>query len=186
MLSALAAFGALLLAQTPAPKVFSIDPTGSALTYHIVHKLHQVAGASSRLEGKVAFLPDGQVRLMVRAPIASFLSGDANRDAHMQETLEVDKYGYVVFKAATRVSLPAAMPATQALSLPGELEFHGRKKTETVPVKVEFTAPGALHVSGSFDVSLEKYEVERPALLFVKVEDKCRIDLDLMLREVHP
>ena len=33
-------------------------------------------------------------------------------------------------------------------------------------------------------ISLDAYCIERPSLLFVKVEDGCRIDLDLVAREV--
>lgn len=182
MLQPLAMLAAFALTQATAPHVFSVDPAHSKLSYHITHKLHRVQGDSSSVEGKVAFLADGRVQLMVRAPVASFRSGDSNRDAHMLEVVEAAKYGYVTFKAATRVALPAADKPLD-LPLTGELEFHGRKRTETIPLKVSFTAPGQLHASGTFDVSLDGYEVERPSLLFVKVEDNCRIELDLALTE---
>lgn len=182
MLQPLAMLAAIVLAQSSGPRVFSVDPAHSKLGYQITHKLHRVQGDSSAVEGKVAFLADGRVQVMVRAPVASFHSGDANRDAHMLEVVEAGKFGYVTFKAATRLAVPAADKPLE-LSLAGELEFHGRKRTATIPLKVTFTAPGQLHASGTFDVSLEGYEVERPALLFVKVEDNCRIVLDLALTE---
>ena len=43
--------------------------------------------------------------------------------------------------------------------------------------------PAGLRVRGSFQVSLESFRIERPSLLFVKIDDACRIDLDLLLRE---
>ena len=34
-------------------------------------------------------------------------------------------------------------------------------------------------VTSSFDVSLDKYSIERPALLLVKIEDACHMSIDL-------
>jgi polyisoprenoid-binding protein YceI len=183
MIHPLAVFAAVALTQAPAPRVYSVDPASSRIGYLVTHKLHRVEGASAAVQGKVAFLADGRVQVMVRAPIASFRSGDANRDLHMQEALEASKHPQVTFKAATRLVLPAATPATLTLSLPGELEFHGRKQSERVELKVVQAAAGELRVTGRFEVSLDRYEVERPSLLFVPIDDACRIELDLVLRE---
>jgi hypothetical protein len=35
---------------------------------------------------------------------------------------------------------------------------------------------------GSFDASLDAHGIERPSLLFAKVDDACRIEVDLLLR----
>src|SRR5438105_2851771 len=55
------------------------------LTYRVVHKLHQVVGTSRQLEGRAVIQDDGTGRVQVRARVASFDSGNANRDAHMRE-----------------------------------------------------------------------------------------------------
>lgn len=183
MHTVLVLLAALASGDAPAQRLLAIDPAHSTLSYGVVHKLHKVRGESRSMEGKVALLPDGRVQLMVRAPVASFKSGDANRDEHMQEVLEVGKYAYVVFKAALKLTPPPSFPATQEVTVPGELEFHGRKKAESIPLRLDWASEREVRVKGSFDVSLDAYQVERPSLLFVKIEDACAIGVDLVLGE---
>jgi polyisoprenoid-binding protein YceI len=172
-----------VFAQGPAPRVLSLEAAQSKLSYAIVHKLHKVGGESKEIEGKVALLPDGKVQVMVRAPVTSFKSGDANRDEHMLEVLESVKYSHVTFKGVATLTPPAAFPATTDVSLAGQLEFHGRKRAETIALKVEWLSAGEAHVTGAFNVSLDAYEVERPSLLFMKIDDACAIGVDLKLKE---
>ena len=161
---------------------FSVVADKSSLKYNVVHKLHEVAAESHAIEGKAAVLPDGKVQLMLRAPIASFKSGDGNRDEHMQETMQMQAFPNVTFKGMTTLPAPTAYPAKVQLVIDGELEFHGEKSREQVPVTVEFTSATSAHVTGGMSVSLDKYKIERPSLLFVKIEDACKIDIDLTLQ----
>jgi polyisoprenoid-binding protein YceI len=181
-ISTLTILAAALIAQAPAARILAVDPARSTLGYDIVHKLHKVHGASKAVEAKVALSADGSALVMVRAPIKTFLSGEANRDEHMQEVLETQKYPYVVFKGTAKLALPEAFPATLDVAVEGQLDFHGRKRELKVPLKVEFRSADAAHVKGEFNVSLDEYQVERPSLLFIKIDDACRIGLDLELK----
>jgi polyisoprenoid-binding protein YceI len=178
---------ALSLAAVPAGRAFVVDAAASTLRYHVTHKLHEVDGTSHTLEGKAIVEPDGRVLAMVRAPIASFDSGDSNRDAHMQEALEVSSHPYVVLKGIGRDPKVAAGAASgETLALEGELDLHGVKRPLSVPVQLEIRPDGAARAHATFDVSLDAYRIERPSLLFVKLDDACRIEVDLVLREVKP
>jgi polyisoprenoid-binding protein YceI len=177
-----AALLALLVATQPAGKALSVDPAASAVRFHVVHKLHKVDGGSKAIEGKAVIGDDGKVLAMVRIPIASFDSGDANRDANMRETLEASRYPYVVFKGTTGLLMPVAYGKATPATLEGELEFHGVRQPLQVPVTVEFGDDGSARVRGSLTISLDAFHVERPSLLFVKLDDACRIDVDLALR----
>jgi polyisoprenoid-binding protein YceI len=143
-----------------------------------------VNGESRSVEARSVIGPDGKVRAMVRAPVASFRSGDANRDAHMLEALDAAKHPFVVFKGIAQLD-PARVssPATLETVIEGEIELRGTRRPIAVPVSVEFAADGEVRVRGSFSFSLESHGIERPALLFVKIEDRCRIELDLALTE---
>jgi len=182
----LALLAALVLAQAPAAKLLAVDGARSTLSYDIVHKLHKVHAESKAVEGKAALLPDGRVQVMVRAPVASFKSGDASRDEHAAEVLESGKYSHVTFKGVGQLTAPTTFPATTELTLQGQLEFHGRKRAEAVPVKVEWASAADLRVTAAFSVSLDAYEVERPSLLFMKIDDACAIGVDLALKEEAP
>jgi len=178
----IAALSALLFTAALAPgSTFTVDPSASTVTYHVVHKLHRVDGVSQTIEGKAVAKDDVTVLAMVRIPVSTFHSGDANRDAHMLEVMEVGKHPFVVFKGLSRLRRGADLTAGKA-SMQGEVELHGVKVPVTVPLTVE-ERDGAIRVRGHFDLSLEAHRVERPSLLFVKIDDACGIDVDLLLRK---
>jgi polyisoprenoid-binding protein YceI len=173
MLAALA-----LIAAAVAPGTYAVDPSASTLRYSITHKLHQVEGTSHEMEGKAIVRPDGSVITQVRAPIASFKSGDGNRDEHMLETMNVGSFPFVVFKGVARAG-------EGPVQLNGQLELHGVKKDVPVTVEVERQPDGALRVKGHLDVSLTAHRIERPSLLFIQIDDACVIAIDLLLREAR-
>jgi polyisoprenoid-binding protein YceI len=180
----------LLVAASPAAgRTFTVEPAKSTVRYHIVHKLHRVTGASSTIEGKGVLRPDGTVLAMVRVPMASFDSGERNRDADMREAVDARQHPFVVFKGTTRLDgdvLPTAQPTTVQAKMDGEIELHGVKKPVVVPLTIELSPDGTVRARGSFEVSLDAFGIKRPSLLFVKIEDACKIDLDLALREEKP
>jgi len=172
---------ALLSATAPGAQVLDLDARASTVRFHVEHKLHKVDGTSRGAEGKALLDADGAVRAMVRIPVQSFDSGDANRDSHMLETLEAGRFPYVVFKGVGTLggATPGGKPV--GLTLRGELEFHGVKRAVEVPVTVELGKDGSARVRGTLTVSLDAHGVERPSLLFVKLEDACTIAIDLKL-----
>lgn len=174
---------ALTLSAAAERQVLSVDPAASTVRFRVDHKLHKTDGRSAAVEGKAVIEPDGKVLAMVRIPVASFDSGDANRDSNMRETLEASRFPYVVFKGVSSVVTPVAYGKTAPTTLRGELEFHGVKRPFEVPVSVEFQKDGSAKVKGKLDVSLEAFGVERPALLFVKVDDRCPIEFELSLKK---
>ncbi len=185
----------LLLALTlatggPATTSWVVDPAASTVRYRVVHKLHQVDGASSRIEGKASVQANGHVITMLRAPIDSFDSGDRNRDSHLLEVMESATHPFVVVKAAGALppgtATVGAPASTALLQLDGAVELHGVKQPISVPVELEVRGDGSARARGGFDVSLEAHRVERPSLLFVKVEDRCRIEFDLALQVASP
>ena len=127
--------------------------------------------------------PDGKVLAMVRVPVASFDSGDANRDSNMREVLESSRFPFVVLKGTTSLVMPAGAGAAIPTKLEGELEFHGVKQRVEVPATLEFAADGSACVRGHVELSLDAYRIERPSLLMIKLDDLCKIDFDLKLKK---
>jgi polyisoprenoid-binding protein YceI len=173
---------ALLVAGAAEPQAYTVDAARSSIRYFVKHKLHPADGRSTRIEGKAVVQPDGKVLAMIRVPVASFDSGDSNRDSNMRDTLEAGKYPYVVFKGMTSLVMPAAQAKPIPMTLQGELEFHGVKRALDVPVTLQFAADGSATVKGKVVVSLDAHEIERPSLLLIKLEDDCTIEFDLALR----
>ncbi len=167
-------------------RMYAVDASASSLTYDVVHKLHQVHGESRAVEGRALLGPDGALQVMVRVPVASFRSGDANRDEHMLEVVGAAAHPNVVFKATGHVDVPAALSATVSVPVRGEIELHGVRQAASFPVTVQFSEDGTVRARASFSTSLDGYGIERPSLLFVKIDDGCAIGVDFRLRRVGP
>jgi polyisoprenoid-binding protein YceI len=171
-----------LLAAQLGGRTLALDASRSAIRFHVDHKLHAVSGLAHGVEAKAVIAEDGRVLAMVRVPAASLDSGDANRDANMRDVLEAGKYPFVVFKGVATVPYPLPRGAPLDVTLQGELDLHGVKQPLDVPVRIEAAEDGSIRVRGATRFSLEAHRIERPSLLLVKLEDDCRIDVDVLLR----
>jgi len=174
---------AMAWAQTaPNADTYLIRGEDSSLTYRLVHKLHTVQGVSKKLEGRARILPGGQAQIMVRAGIDTFDSGNSNRDAHMKETVESARFPVVELKAtAASVVPPVAFPGSVKVQLKAQLSFHGVQQMIDIPAEITWADSAHAVATASFPISLEQFKIERPSLMFVKVNDDVKIDARIML-----
>lgn len=162
---------ALLLCVSPAGQV--LDLREGTLTATVVHKLHEVRATTRQLEGRALVRPDGTALVQVRAKVASFDTGNSNRDVHMREVTHEPEHPYASVKGTVKgVTVPLAAPL--ATTLHATVELNGEKRPVEIPVKLEAAGPG-VRATFSFPISLDAFKVERPDLLFVKVDDKVVI-----------
>lgn len=167
---------ALLLCAPPARQI--LDLRQGTLTYAVVHKLHEVRGTSKDVEGRALVLPDGTVKVQVRAKVASFDSGNSNRDVNMREVTHEAAHPYTEVRGTlSGVTLPLEGPREAVLH--GTVELNGEKRTRDVPVKLK-PEDGGVRATFSFPISLEGFKLERPQLLLVKVDDRAVISGDLL------
>jgi polyisoprenoid-binding protein YceI len=158
---------------------YAIDDKGSEVTYHLVHKLHKVDGVTKKVEGRAVILGDGKVQVEVHVPVASFDSGNVNRDAHMKEVTEAGKYPTLEIKAIGEGIKPGESKTVPAKA---QIEFHGIKHTADIKVEISFDKDGNAKAVTHFPISLDAYKVERPSLMFVKVDDDVNIDAKLSFK----
>jgi len=174
---------------TPAPApaaaiVLSADPAASSISYHMVHKLHKFDAISKKVEGKVKILPTGQAQIVIRAAVESFDSGNSNRDAHMKEVTQAAQFPQVEFKGlCDSCAVPATFPTTIDKTLKGELSFHGVKKSLELPVKLTYESSTLIKATAQLAVSLEEFKIERPSLMFAKVEDALKLDINIVMKQ---
>lgn len=172
---------AVARAQAPAGD-FTVDTANSSLTYHLVHKMHKVDGTSHKVEGKARVLPDGKAQVMIRVPAQSFDSGNVNRDEHMKEAVEAAKYPTIELKAiGDGIAAPKVLPESVRKVFKAQITFHGVTQTMDVPVEITWESPTKARVESTFTISLDSFKVERPSLMFVKVDDALKIDAKLAL-----
>src|SRR5690242_21521229 len=103
---------AFLLCAAPAGQL--LDLRDGTLTYTVVHKLHEVHGTTHQIEGRALAQPDGTVKVQVRAKVASFDSGNSNRDEHMREATHEATHPYAEVKGTlSGVTLPLRGPRSE-------------------------------------------------------------------------
>jgi len=168
---------ALLLCAPPAGQQV-LDLRQGTLTYLVVHKLHEVRGTSKDVEGRALALPDGTVKVQVRAKVASFDSGNSNRDVNVREVTHEAAHPYTEVRGTlSGVTFPLDGPREAVLH--ATVELNGEKQTQDVPVRLK-PEDGGVRATFSFPVSLEGFKMERPQLLLVKVDDRAVISGDLL------
>lgn len=168
----------------PAATGYSVATGESMLSYDIVHKLHKVRGISKKAEGKGRILPDGKVQVMIRVPVESFDSSNVNRDEHMKEVVDAARFPVVELKALGEgVSIPASFPATMDKTFKAQLSFHGQQKAFDLPVKLTFEGADRIRAQATLSVSFDEFKIERPSLLFVKVDDAIKIEANVVFNK---
>ena len=146
----------------------------SSVKYAMRHKLHSWEGVSKDL--KVATKWNEQKneieQISIVVNVATFNSGLSSRDSHMMEVLDGLTYPRILFSSSSVQYTP------DGILVKGKLQFHGVERM--IETKVKFEKVNNRWVfSGSLPVLLEDYKVERPSLLFVKVDNLIKIDFQV-------
>lgn len=164
--------GTALVSGRSFAQTSQLSGTGT-VEYRMVHKFHKVTGVSKAMV--VRGTVDGSgLKLMARAQVRTFDSDNANRDEHMMETVEGEKYPWVSVRAAAPgFKLPTSGSAT--INVNAEVELHGVPVTHPIAIKVETKDGVHFKASFEFDESLTAHKIERPSLMFVPVDDNIRI-----------
>jgi hypothetical protein len=164
-------------AEEARPLLLALDK--GEIRYTVVHKLHEVTGTTRKLEGLARLQPGGPTLVQVRAPVATFDSGNSNRDAHMREATHEPLHPVAELKGTLPpVTLPLAGP--QDLTLDARVELNGIQQKQAIPVHLEPSGPRAVRAKFSFPISLDAYRVDRPELLLIKVDDRAVISGDVV------
>ena len=151
------------------------ETSASSVKYSMVHKLHSWEGVSKEL--KVATKWNEQKneieQISIVVNVATFNSGLSSRDSHMMEVLDGLTYPRIIFSSSSVQYTP------EGILVKGKLQFHGVERMIETKVKLE-KQNRKLVFSGGLPVLLEDYKVERPGLLFVKVDNLVKIDFQVV------
>ncbi len=177
--------GLLGLAASPQARAqqvaASIDTTASVIDYTGSATMHDWTGTSRDVSGTVVIDPDhpDSSRALIRAPVASFKSGSDRRDRNMREVTETSRYPMVTYQT-TDIRQTSWGRASDGHAgrwqVTGDLTFHGQTHPVDATVDVRVT-DDSVHARAQFPVSLDRFGVERPELLWVApIADTIRID----------
>lgn len=120
---ALAAAG-LTLAATPAPEVWNVDASHSAVTFEVKHFFTPVKGSFDDYQVDLVYDADNPANSTVEAriAIAGINTGNTDRDAHLRsgDFFEAETHPYITFRSTSvREAEPGQLVATGPLTIKG-------------------------------------------------------------------
>jgi polyisoprenoid-binding protein YceI len=144
----------------------------SSITYQLTHPLHEIESTSKDsycvIEADIAKKEIKKVTVQV--DVMTFNSGNSNRDSHAMEVIEA------IFYPDARFTSSNVYSKGDSLKVQGKLTFHGVTRDVTISTLPKWSG-NKLVVSGSFDISLTAFKIERPSLLMIPVKDLLRFTL---------
>lgn len=149
----------------------------SRLAYHLHHPLHDVTGISTSFACTVEIAGDSlRPKVLVKAALASFNSGNASRDSHVLELLKAYQFPHVIFAGDSAIAEGADH------RLFGKLTFRGVTRPIDFPAAAE-RGDGKIRVHGEFTILLSDYGIKRPTLLMIPTDDELQIEIDVVAEE---
>lgn len=151
------------------------DKSASSITYHMTHPMHDWDGVSKEVSCVLVYNDDTKQidQVAVAVPLASFDSGNSNRDSHSLEILDGLKFPKVTF-ASSKITQNG-----NGLLIDGTLNFHGVAKP--ISFKATRTDEGnKMIINGGFDVLLSAHNVEQPSLMGIKTDDKFKLNFKVI------
>jgi polyisoprenoid-binding protein YceI len=141
----------------------------SSLTYQIVHPLHEVDATSTAVQFRVGVdtLAKTVTSVAANVDVMTFDSGNSNRDSHAMEVVDALTFPEASFRSTS------VTQRHDSLSIAGTLLFHGVTK----PVRMDALSrwgPSGLRVDGGFNISLTEFQIERPSMMMMPVNDTLR------------
>jgi polyisoprenoid-binding protein YceI len=165
----------LLVAWTVAgaqPSTLDATRDASTITYRLVHPLHEIEAMSKdmhyRLDVDVATRMIKSVAATV--DVLTFDSGNSNRDSHAMEVIDAITY------PDARFSSTGVVQTGDSVRVTGKLTFHGVTRDVHLAAETKWSEH-KLAVNGGFNISLEAFNVERPSLLMIPVEDTLKFSI---------
>ena len=142
----------------------------SLITYFGVHYLHKWEGSTSDVNGVVSYnKASEQYECSISVPLSTFSSGNDNRDSNMLVYCKAFDFPNINFQS-TSIKVK-----NSNLEIEGRIEFAGIEKEIKTSAKLNSLDNNLFAIEGELDILLSEFEVERPSLLFVKIEDLVKI-----------
>lgn len=160
--------------------VATVDSMESVIDYTGSAPLHDWTGTSRSVAGRFVLDPKNadSSRASIQVPVATFDSGNDRRDRKMREVTEAEEYPLVRFRATDIRPLRWGRTSDGRAGrweATGTLTFHGQTYSVDAPVMVR-AGKDSVYARAQFKISLTRFGVERPSLLWASIGDTIRID----------
>lgn len=140
--------------------------------------LHSFTGESDYLVGQIN-LEDSVVDFYL--DVTTLETGINKRDKDMLETLEAEEYPFAEFYGKLASSFDPEQEGPQKMTAEGEFTIHGVTREASIDGTLEKT-PEGLHLTASWTLNMEDYDVEPPGILFYRVSEEIDIKIEATLK----
>lgn len=154
--------------------------SGTAI-FHSEVPLHTFSGTSNYLTGKI----DLDTKIVdFYLDLTTLDTGIAKRDRDMRETLETDQFPFAEFYGKMISPFDPNLQTPQDVTVQGAFKIHGVSKDTTYKGTLTMTDDGLL-LEASWVLLLKDYDIVPPSLLFVKVDQEQKIEINAMLKPLE-
>jgi polyisoprenoid-binding protein YceI len=186
-------------AQQTATKTFYVNDTKKrdVVTFTSQAPLETIIGKTADVTGFITVNLDdikGSTKARIEVDLATLKTGIDMRDGHMRDNfLETAKFPKAVFELTKVDSISLNTIGDQKevkAVLAGNFTVHGVTKAITIPATITYykeseqtaarAAGDLLHVVVNFDILLGDYGIKRPQMLFMKLDETQKINIDFM------
>ena len=146
----------------------------SQITYLGDHYLHKWEGSTSDITGNVLYDDKTkQYNCSVTVPLSTFSSGNDSRDSNMLIYCKAFDFPNITFNS-TSIKVNK-----RSLDIEGELTFAGVVKEIKTKAQLNSLDNNLFASEGELNIILSDFDVERPSLLFVEIEDLVKIQYSI-------
>jgi polyisoprenoid-binding protein YceI len=147
--------------------------------------LNDFDGVTEKIDGFVALdtpdlseeTGDGDTEFYFEVDLASIDTGVGLRNRHMRDNyLEVEDFPYAAFGGSIERVAPLAKGAYR-VTISGTLGIHGVERERSITCDVSPDEAG-YSVECSFPVLLSDHGIEIPKIMFLKLNDEVRLEVD--------
>ncbi|HYG40978.1 MAG TPA: YceI family protein [Cytophagales bacterium] len=159
-------FSSLSLAQTYSTNRAQAEVSGET-------SVASYTGVSDKLEGKMNLETN---KVDFKIPIKSIDTDNNTRNRHMFEAMEVSKFPNAEFHGKIISPFDPNKKVSQTVKVKGDLTIHG--KTRAFETNVQLTPKGeGIEFSSEWKINITDFGIERPSVLFMKVDDQHTISI---------
>ena len=152
--------------------------------------LEEFEGVTDYIDGYIYWEGDSLFgnpnELYFEVDLRTLDTGIGLRNRHMRENyLETDRWPMAVFRGRVSrvVRLDTSLTAYQATA-EGTLSIHGVERNITIEGTVFFPEENRMRIQARFQVKLPDYKIKIPRIMFFKLSEIIRLELDFYLIKV--
>jgi len=119
--------------------------------------------------------------LRFTVPVISLDSGNDNRDSNMLNYLEAFSYSEIILNIEDFI-----IKEYNSDSIPCTITIHGVTQAINIPLTVKQNSSDQYTASSTFLILLDDFDIPRPKLLFVSIDNEIRIKVDLLIKREEP